>query len=130
ARVEAAESLAWRSEQSVRGELGVVRQQALQNAQALPALARQREQLSAVVRASDLQYQAGRRSLLQLIDQRDRGFNADQREVEAAWRLRQAWLRMAVLTGSLAPALGVAEMPRDRVEVDPMRPPEQGLAPP
>ena len=130
ARAEAAESLAWRSEQSVRGELGVVRQQALQNAQALPALARQREQLSAVVRASDLQYQAGRRSLLQLIDQRDRRFNADQREVEAAWRLRQAWLRMAVLTGSLAPALGVAEMPRDRVEVDPMRPPEQGLAPP
>ena len=67
----------------VRGELGVVRQQALQNAQALPALDRQREHLEAAVRASDLQYQAGRRSLLQLIDQRDRRFAAEQRQVVA-----------------------------------------------
>ena len=42
----------------------MVRQQALQSVEALPAIARQREHLEAVVRASELQYQAGRRSLL------------------------------------------------------------------
>lgn len=129
ARAEAAESQAWRSEQAVRGELGVVRQQALQNAQALPALVRQREHLEAAVRASDLQYQAGRRSLLQLIDQRDRRFAAEQRQVDAAWRQNQALLRMAVLTGSLGPLLGVME-PSSAPAIDPRLPPDPGLAPP
>lgn len=129
ARAEAAQSQAWRSEQAVRGELGVVRQQALQSAQALPAVGRQREHLEATVRASDLQYQAGRRSLLQLIDQRDRRFNTEQRQVDAAWRLRQSLLRMSVLTGSLASLLGVTEVP-SLPQVDPRLPPDPGLAPP
>lgn len=129
ARAQAAESQAWRSEQAVRGELGVVRQQALQNLQVLPAIGKQREHLEAVVRASDLQYQAGRRSLLQLIDQRDRRFNAEQRQIDASWRLRQALLRMAVLTGSLSPALGVTEAPSVQAnDID--VPPDQGLLPP
>lgn len=129
ARAEAAQSQAWRSEQAVRGELGVVRQQALQSAQALPAVGRQREHLEATVRASDLQYQAGRRSLLQLIDQRDRRFNTEQRQVETAWRLRQALLRLSVLTGSLAAGLGVAEVPGVS-PLDLRLPPDPGLAPP
>lgn len=109
ARADAAEAEAWRSLQAVRGELAVVRQQALQSADALPALARQRGHLEAVVRASELQYQAGRRSLLQLIDQRDRRFNAEQREADTQARLADALLRLGVLTGSLGAQLGVAE---------------------
>lgn len=109
ARADAAEAEAWRSLQAVRGELAVVRQQALQAADALPALARQRGHLEAVVRASELQYQAGRRSLLQLIDQRDRRFNAEQREADTQARLADALLRLGVLTGSLGAQLGVAE---------------------
>ncbi|MFN6993345.1 MAG: TolC family protein, partial [Aquincola tertiaricarbonis] len=108
ARAEAAEAEAWRSLQALRGELAVVRQQALQAADALPALERQRGHLEAVVQASELQYQAGRRSLLQLIDQRDRRFNAEQRAADTRLRLTQAQLRLGVLTGSLAAQWGLA----------------------
>lgn len=130
ARAEAAEAEAWRSLQAVRGELAVVRQQALQSADALPALARQRGHLEAVVRASELQYQAGRRSLLQLIDQRDRRFNAEQREAETQSRLAVALLRLSVLTGSLGAQLGVADA-ADASLPPPVRPEAvEGWAPP
>lgn len=129
ARAEAAESQAWRSEQAVRGELGVVRQQMLQSARALPAVERQLTHLEATVRASDLQYQAGRRSLLQLIDQRDRRFSAEQRQVDASWRQRQALLRLSVLTGSLSSMLGVAQATSAPTEAF-RTPPDPGLAPP
>lgn len=122
ARAEAAEAEAWRSLQALRGELAVVRQQALQAADALPALERQRGHLEAVVQASELQYQAGRRSLLQLIDQRDRRFNAEQRAADTRLRLTQAQLRLGVLTGSLATQWGLAT-------ADPSAIPEQSTEP-
>lgn len=108
ARADAADGDWWRSVQATRGELAAVRAQALQFAEALPALARQHAQLDEVVRASDLQYQAGRRSLQQLIDQRDRRFASAQREADTEARLALAWLRLDALVGALAAALGAA----------------------
>lgn len=111
ARAEAAEAELQRVADTVQAELGASRQQALQAAAAAPQLARQREHLDAVVRASELQYDAGRRSLMQLIEQRDRRFGVQQREVDNTWRQALAHLRLQLLGGGLAQALGVLPLP-------------------
>lgn len=118
ARAQAADGDWFRGLQSVRGELAAVREQALQFGAALPGLERQHEQLALVVRASDLQYQAGRRGLQQLIDQQDRLYGSAQRGVDTEARLALATLRLAALTGSLASALGVAAVEGMRVDDD------------
>lgn len=110
ARAEAAEAELQRVADTVRTELGTAREQALQAAAAVPQLARQREHLEAVVHASELQYDAGRRSLMQLIEQRDRRFGVEQREADNAWRLALAHLRLQMLSGGLAQVLGVAPL--------------------
>ena len=111
ARAEAAEADLQRVRDTVQGEFGAARQQALQAAAAAPQLTQQRAHWEAVVRASGLQYDAGRRSLMQLIDQHDRRFGVEQRDVDNAWQRAIAQLRLRRLGGDLAEWFGVAGAP-------------------
>lgn len=108
ARADAAEAELRRVRDTVQADLGVARQQALQADRAAPQLTRQRDHWEAVVRASELQYDAGRRSLMQLVDQHDRRFAVQQRDVDNAWQRAIAHLRLRRLGGDLAEWFGVA----------------------
>lgn len=108
ARAEAAESELQGVRDAVQADLGVTRQQALQADSAAPQLTRQRAHWESVVRASELQYDAGRRSLMQLIDQHDRRFAVQQRDVDNAWQRAITHLRLRRLGGDLAEWFGVA----------------------
>lgn len=108
ARAEAAEADLQRVRDSVQAELGVARQQALQAETAAPQLMRQRAHWEAVVRASELQFDAGRRSLMQLIEQHDRRFGVQQRDADNAWQRASMQLRLRRLGGDLAEWFGVA----------------------
>ncbi|MEF7614897.1 TolC family protein [Aquincola sp. MAHUQ-54] len=110
-RADVAEAELRRIGDTVQAEVAALWQRARQAADAAPQLARQREHLDAVVRAGELQYDAGRRSLMQLIEQRDRRYGVQQREVDNAWRLAAAHWRLQVLGGGLAEVLGIAAVP-------------------
>jgi outer membrane protein TolC len=102
ARAAAAEAELRRVADAVHAELGSQRLAVLAAREAAPQLTRQREHLDAVVRASALQYDAGRRSLQQLIDQQDRRFEVQQRDTDNAWRLATSQWRLRMLAGELA----------------------------
>jgi outer membrane protein TolC len=108
ALAEAAESTLQGVRDTVQADLGVARQQALQADSAAPQLTSQRAHWESVVRASELQYDAGRRSLMQLIDQHDRRFGVQQRDVDNAWQRAITHLRLRRLGGDLAEWFGVA----------------------
>ena len=79
----------------------------LANAQrAVAQLDRQIEQYQGLLRAGELQYEAGRRSLTQLVQLHESLFNAEQRRAEQAARVLATQLRQLSLGGSLLPALG------------------------
>ncbi|MCM3662697.1 hypothetical protein M3148_17165, partial [Georgenia satyanarayanai] len=78
-------------------------------ASAAPQLTQQRQRWEQVVRASELQFDAGRRSLMQLIDQYDRRFGVQQRDIENAWQQAEAHLRLRRLAGDLAEWFGVLD---------------------
>jgi len=59
------------------------------------------------VRAGELQFDAGRRSLQQLIQLRDSRQAIAQRHADQVHRLLAARMRQAALTGNLLPALGL-----------------------
>ena len=65
-------------------------------------------QYTALVRAGELQFEAGRRSLSQLVQLHDSRFAAEQRRAEQAHRLLGARLRQLALSGALLPALGLS----------------------
>lgn len=107
ARAAAAEAELRRVADAVRAEVGSQRLVVLTALEAAPQFARQRDHLDAVVKASVLQYDAGRRSLQQLIDQQDRRFDVQQRDADNAWRLATSQLRLRMLSGELADLFGV-----------------------
>ena len=61
-----------------------------------------------LVRAAELQYQAGKRSLLQLVQLLDSRYLAQQRRAEERYKLLAAQLRFLALRGDFLPAMGVA----------------------
>lgn len=112
ARAQTALADAERVGQSVRSDLAAARFRAQQARAALEPLQRQTGYLQDVVRTSELQYDAGRRSLLQLIQLRDQRFTAEQRSAENDYRLLSAQSQWLALSGALAQTLGIA-VPQD-----------------
>jgi len=107
-RAEAAEAEAERVARGVSAELQTLGPRIENATRAVAQLDRQIEQYNALVRAGELQFEAGRRSVAQLIQLRDSRFNAEQRRADQAHRLLTARLRQLALTGNLLPALGLA----------------------
>lgn len=108
-RAEAAEFEADRVLRVAAAELATLPPRIAQAERALSQIDRQIEQYSSLLRAGELQFEAGRRSLPQLVQLHDSRFNAEQRRAEQAHRLRAAQLRLLALTGGLLPALSVAD---------------------
>lgn len=101
-----------RAEQAVRTELATARHRSAQAQASLESVALQVRYLQDVVRTSEMQFEAGRRSLLQLIQLRDQRFNAEQRSADNAYRMLTAQSQWLATSGALAIALGVA-VPED-----------------
>ena len=112
ARAQTALADAARVGQNVRSDLATTRFRAQQARAALEPLQRQTGYLQDVVRTSELQYDAGRRSLLQLIQLRDQRFTAEQRSADNDYRLLSAQSQWLALSGALAQTLGIA-VPQD-----------------
>lgn len=106
-RAEAAEAEADRVVQSVQAELVTLGPRITQARRAVVLLDRQLAQYDSLVRAGELQFEAGRRTLAQLMQLHDNRFNAEQRRADQQSRLLLARLRQLALTGELLPALGV-----------------------
>ncbi len=105
-RAEAAEAEAERVLRGVQSEL-VTLGPRIHNAQsAVAKLEQQIEHYNALVRAGELQFEAGRRSLSQLVQLHDSRFNAEQRRADQLRRLLGTQLRQLALSGGLLPALG------------------------
>ena len=106
-RAEAVEAEAERVLQGVRSEL-VALGPIIDNAQRMVVqLDRQIEQYDRLVKAAELQFEAGRRSLPQLVALHDSRYNAEQRRSDQAHRLLTSQLRQLSLSGGLLPALGL-----------------------
>ena len=110
-RAQAAQSEADRLGLALRLELdaSVQRVSNAQNAAAM--LRRQADQLAEVVKASEVQYEAGRRSLAQLIELRNSHYSAELRYADNQLTFATGTLRQLTISGDLLPALGVAEAP-------------------
>ena len=111
-RAEAAEAEAERIQRSLQAELSTIAPQVAQAERALAQIVRQIEQYNALVRAGELQFEAGRRTLQQLISLRDSRFNAEKRLSEQATRLQRARLSQLYYSGELLSALNVFTVPR------------------
>lgn len=70
-------------------------------------LSAQDSKMTQLMRASGIQFEAGRRSLQQIIQSQDSYFNLQQRQHEQQHRLRVTQLRQLVLTGQLLESLGL-----------------------
>ena len=112
ARANGALAEADRVEQSVRGDLAAARFRSVQTREALAPVERQVRYLQEVVRTSEIQYEAGRRSLLQLIQLRDQRYNVEQRSADNSYRMLISQSRWLATSGTLATTLGVA-VPED-----------------
>lgn len=106
-RAEAAAAEAERVQRQAAAELAALPARIAQATRAVVQLDRQIEQYTALVKAGELQFEAGRRTLPQLVQLHDSRFAAQQRRNEQAHRLLGAQLRQLVLTGSLLPVLGL-----------------------
>ena len=106
-RAEAAQAEAERVAQAAQIELQTLGPRIANAQRALAQLSQQATQYSSLVRAGELQFEAGRRTLPQLIQLRDSRFNVEQRRSEQAQRLLAAQLRLLSLQGRLLPALGL-----------------------
>jgi len=111
-RAEAAEADAERIARSLQAELSTLAPQVAQAERALAMIVKQIEQYSTLVRAGELQFEAGRRTLAQLIGLRDRRFSALKRLSEQAARLQKARLAQLYYSGELLSALSVVAPPR------------------
>lgn len=125
-RAEAAEQEAQRVELAARAELAALGPRISSGERAVTLLQRQIDQSTQLIRAGELQFEAGRRSVQQLIALRDQRFSAEQRLAEQLMRLNQARLRQLSLAGALLPGLNwLPRMP------DPLpRPVERNETPP
>lgn len=106
-RAEAAEAEADRVAQGVRADLQSLDARIAIAERAVAVLDRQLLQYDQLVRAGELQFDAGRRSLQQLISLRDSRYAIAQRRAEQAQRLLAARMRQLALTGQLLTALGL-----------------------
>ena len=107
-RAEAALAEAERVALGLQIELQTLAPRIANAERALAQLERQAAQYSSLVRAGELQFEAGRRSVAQLIQLRDSRFNVEQRRSEQGQRLLAAQLKLLALQGRLLPALGLA----------------------
>ena len=105
-RAEAVEAEAERVLQGVESERATLPPRIANAERAVLQLERQIEQFNALLRAGELQFEAGRRTLAQLVQLHDSRYNAEQRRAEQAHRLLGAQLRQLALNGGLLPALG------------------------
>lgn len=105
-RADAAAAEADRVLRAAQTELVALPPRIAQAERAVAQIERQIEQYGALVRAGELQFEAGRRTLPQLVQLHDSRFSAEQRRVEQGHRLLQARLRQLSLSGALLPALG------------------------
>lgn len=108
-RAEAAESEAQRIANTLSAELATLGPRIAETANTITRLERQIEQYNALVRAGELQFEAGRRTVAQLIQLRESRYLAEQRRAEQAHRHLSARLRQLSLNGALLPALGLPE---------------------
>ncbi|MES2719005.1 MAG: TolC family protein [Pseudomonadota bacterium] len=106
-RAEAAEAEAERVAQGVRADLQSLDARIAIAERSVAVLDRQLLQYEQLVRAGELQFDAGRRSLQQLIALRDSRYAIAQRRADQAHRLLAARMRQLALTGQLLPALGL-----------------------
>jgi outer membrane protein TolC len=129
-RAEAAEAEADRVQRNLQAELTTLGPQLAQAERALTQIVRQIEQYGTLVRAGELQFEAGRRTLAQLIALRDSRYNAEKRLAEQATRLQKARLSQLYYSGELLQAMGVVKLPRvaplEPAPVDPPRTPPNG----
>ena len=109
-RAEAAQAEAERVAQGLQIELQTLGPRIANAERALAQLERQAAQYTSLVRAGELQFEAGRRSVSQLIQLRDSRFNVEQRRSEQAQRLLAAQLKLLALQGRLLPALGLGSV--------------------
>ena len=111
-RAEAAEAEADRVSRNLQAELTTLGPQVAQAERALTLIVRQIEQYGTLVRAGELQFEAGRRTLAQLIALRDSRYNAEKRLAEQATRLQKARLSQLYYSGELLQMMGVGTLPR------------------
>ena len=106
-RAEAAQAEAERLLLAAQVEMQTLGPRIANAERALAQLEQQVAQYNQLVRAGEVQFEAGRRTVSQLIGLRDSRFNVEQRRSEQAQRLLTARLRMLSLQGRLLPALGL-----------------------
>lgn len=108
-RAEAAQAEAERLQRVNRAELEAVVPRLEQSERTVARLRLQVQQYAGLVRAGELQFEAGRRTLSQLIGLQDGLYTAQQRLAEQTYRWQQAQLRRLALTGQLLPTLTTGE---------------------
>ncbi|WP_198320984.1 TolC family protein [Azohydromonas aeria] len=107
-RAEAAEAEAERTLRGVQADLVALGPREAASRRALAQLDDQVQRYDALLRAAALQFDAGRRTLAQLLQLHDARFNAQQRRADMAHQLRTAQLHRLALEGSLLQALQLA----------------------
>ena len=112
-RAEAAASEADRVERIARAEWLSLSPLIQASTRAIEQLDRQIGHYGQLLRAGEIQFEAGRRSLAQLIALRDSRFTAQQRLAEQAQRQYNARVRQLSLAGGLLPAMGLGLAPTD-----------------
>lgn len=110
-RAEAAEAEAERTERSIRTELDALLPRLDSARRSVVRLAGQIDQYRALIRAGELQFEAGRRTLAQIIQLHDSLYTAEQHRSDQAYQLQVGQLRKLSLTGALLPALLGANAP-------------------
>jgi outer membrane protein TolC len=108
-RAEAASADAQRIAQALYTDFGATQARLAQSDGAAPLLSQQVQHLDVVVRASELQYEAGRRTLMQLIELRDNRFAVEQRLEDNRMKRITGRLHLRSLAGGLVQALGWTE---------------------
>lgn len=111
ARAEGAQAEVARIEQGLVSELASIEPRLLSAEQAVVQLQSQAEQYNALLRAGRVQFEAGRRTLQQLIQLEDGRINVVQRLAEQNNRMDKLRLRLLVLAGRLSSAMGVEPVP-------------------
>ena len=112
-RAEAAEADADRVARSVQADLKALDARIANAQRTLTLLDQQLLQYDQLLRAGELQFEAGRRTLAQLIQLRESRYNIEQRRVEQAHKLLAARMRQLALVGQLLPALGLPSLPSE-----------------
>ncbi|MEJ8851702.1 TolC family protein [Variovorax rhizosphaerae] len=107
-RAQAAKAEADRVLRNVQSELATLPPRMRHSEEAIAQLDQQIAQYDELVRVGDLQFQAGRRSLTQLVQLLDSRFVAQQRRAEERLKLLTSRLRYLALRGDFLAAMGLA----------------------